>query len=118
MIPLYAGGVIIARSGLVAGFADPTPEAADRLMLCRSRKLHLIHGVLLAEELATFSAIDVAVHTTQSCLANGVRASTILSISLPVIPRDRLVRIDRTGWRILWCCAAGSVSIDRRPLFI
>jgi hypothetical protein len=64
VIALEPGVIIIARATFIARLAHATPQPADGFMLCRAGKLHLIHGVLLTEELTAVSTVDLPVHST------------------------------------------------------
>lgn len=99
------GGVIalesvvsVARSSFIACLTDSAPEAAHRLMLSGPGKLHLVHGVFLAEQLSAVSTIDVAVCSTQSLPTQRVRASIMAGRALPVRFCHDIVRVQLSGF--------------------
>lgn len=68
-------------------------------MLSQSRQPHLIHGMFVTEEFATFPTVDASICGTQTSAAHWVRTSPIRSMSLPVRAGDGLIRIYRSrGW--------------------
>lgn len=60
----------------------------------RPRQLHLVHGVHLTEQPPTIAAVDVPCKRTQALAARRFRAPIVACRSLPMLPRDELLRVD------------------------
>lgn len=85
--------IVVAFPAFVASLTYPTPCPSDRFMLRRSRQLHLIHGMLFAEQLSAFPAIDATIAPTQPLPAHRLGARIVGRSSLPMFLRDDLVRV-------------------------
>lgn len=94
MIPQQAVVVIVSFPRLIASLTDPTPDSTRRVMVRVPRKLHLVHGVFLAEEPAAVPTVDASVERAQPPPAWRIRAYIVASRPLPVFPRDELFRVD------------------------
>lgn len=66
-------------------------------MLRRPRQLHLVHGMLLAEQLAALAAVDAAVGRVEALPARRLQADIVRSTGLPVLLRHDFIRIGRSG---------------------
>lgn len=72
MITFCSTMINVAFAALVASLAHSKPVSAHWLPIGRSRQLHLIHGVLFAEQLTTPATIDVAIGPAQTSSAKRV----------------------------------------------
>lgn len=113
MAALESAVVVVAIAALVAGFADSAPEAPDWLVLGGAGELHLVHGVLIAEQLPAVAAVDVAVCGAQSFAAERVGAGVVARGALPVGLGNGVIGINdsRVGRR-----RSGSGSRGRRGM--
>lgn len=57
-------------------------------MLRRSRQFHLVHGMLLAEELPALATVNAAIRGIQAFSARRLQTDIIQSANLPVILRN------------------------------
>jgi hypothetical protein len=53
--------IVVTLPRLIAGLADTSPDTSDRFVVCRPRKLHLVHCMFFAKELPTFPAINASI---------------------------------------------------------
>lgn len=88
VVPLRPVMVVVSDSTLVASLADSVPHSADGFVLCGPCQLHLVHGVFIAEQLPTTSAMDLAVRRTQAFPTHRISTSVVAGWSLPVRSRD------------------------------
>jgi len=66
--------IVVPSPAFVTSFAHPTPKPTYGLVLRRPGKLHLIHCVFLAEELAAMSAVDLSIRIAQSLATHRICA--------------------------------------------
>lgn len=77
--------IVVTFPRLVACFTDSAPKTSSWFMLRRSRKLHLVHCVFVAEELAAFSAVDGSICGCEPLAAAWFKTNIVRSPWLPML---------------------------------